>query len=281
MVEKETDNGLEEVLKQGPTYKEFGKMAESEVGEDNSGKTNRIFGCLQEMVVSKIKLTRKTCVFFLIAILGLMITIGLIMKGSAKDGNGSDKRDNVGSHVVTPQPTIIYEVITATPTINPVSVWFTDEEVILLREAGYTGGEIESFAEYEMDASELINSAEAKQEELIAEKMKPYIDSKSDEYKALEASTWVGLEELVVDEEISKYDYHTTTLNLDYEKIPTMGAQLFIKIYWDEVGYCFMQVKPKNWLLMQDEGNIVVSIDYLIMANGQIIVTDIKEKSLY
>lgn len=266
------EESKDDVLTQGSTYQEYGDFSQVDVTETKLGKDS-MQGKLQS-IFEKMPLNRKTSVFIASALIAVMLFLGFIMLS----GNNEDK--TIPDVTSTPTPTSIVSYYTPTPT-SAASVWFTDEERYELRLVGYTGWEIEEFAENEMLSTVLIESAKARRQAQLEEEMKPYIDSQSEEYKELAATTWVGLDELEVDNNTDSYRYRTRTANLDYEKIIPKGKQLFIKIYLEDGSYCFMQISPEDWLELEEVGNIVVTISYIIMGNDMEVITDIEEKDLY
>lgn len=154
---------------------------------------------------------------------------------------------------------------------------YTDAEIQSLRDAGYTGDEIELFEFDRKSAQELIEKAKAERQEMYEREILPYFDAASDEFKELYEDTWVGQGELEFDSDVDQYTYHQTTLNVDYEKIDPTGRQLFLKLHLKSGICCFMTVTPERYLELDDSGNIVVSIYYTKTGDGAMIITDITE----
>lgn len=151
--------------------------------------------------------------------------------------------------------------------IIPGSQWeYTPEQIAQLRAAGYTGTEIEQYAQTMTPYTDLIKRAEAARDAYIQEAIAPLYDTASDEYKRFISQTWLSLEKRV-----DIYEWKTTAMNysrrenLDYEKVDVYGNQLFIKIYLDDFDhsdwfYCL--VTPDEWNKLKNAGNIIVNYTY-------------------
>lgn len=154
---------------------------------------------------------------------------------------------------------------------------YTSKEREALRIAGFTGTEIEEFQYFGYDPAEKVREVEEARALKYEQEIAPYLDAASDEFKELLANTWVGQEEFKVSSNTDEYNYRTTTLNLDYEKITPTGVQLFLKVYLNEEQIIFMPMEPSRWVQIADKGNIVVKINYVEMDNGSIVVLDMYE----
>lgn len=154
---------------------------------------------------------------------------------------------------------------------------YTVEEVALLRLNGYTGNEIETYEAARVDASELIEEAQVARQIQYEQEIEPYMDSASEEFKELRDSTWLGLDALEVDEDTSKYTRYVEKHNVDYVKVEPRGSQLILKLEMQSGRELFMFVSPEQYVRLRDSGNIVVSIEYIRMGNGEIVVTKIEE----
>lgn len=165
---------------------------------------------------------------------------------------------------------------------------YMDIEIEQLRDNGYTGDEIESYEAESVPAGVLIDDAIARRESLYEEEMRPYQDSKSPEYKELEALTWLGGDEFSYNpKEVDNWIRKGATLNLDYKKVPLCGYQCFIRVEIRKEnvdkgikpGYCFMFIDPVRYAELPEEGNINVHISYyLIEETNKSIITSIKEE---
>ena len=155
---------------------------------------------------------------------------------------------------------------------------YTLDEIEALRLAGYTGDEIEAYEYAEQDVDYLVEDAERKRKEQYEKEIAPYFDEASDKFKSLYEDTWVGQPELVFDTNTEEYGYYKETMNVDYEKLPARGNQLFIKFTLpnsDKVA--FTTIDPERWLTLNDAGNIVLSVSFTETSDGKRIITSISE----
>ena len=154
---------------------------------------------------------------------------------------------------------------------------YTAEEKEALRLVGYTGDEIETFEFEQKDAQSIVDEAEEARQEKYEEEVKPFFDGASEEFKELYDDTWYGQKEIQVDEDTSSYGYYNKNLNVDYEKLPPRGHQLFIKLYLRNGDAVFMTVTPERYLELPDSGNMVVAMKYTKLGNGTSIITGMEE----
>lgn len=157
---------------------------------------------------------------------------------------------------------------------------YTAEEIADLRLNGYTGKEIEDYELMEVSAASLIEKAKANRQALYDSEVAPYLDSASKEFLELYENTWVGQPELNFDPDPMRYSYYSKTINVDYEKLPTRGHQLYLKLKLESGENLFMSVTPEQYLSYRDSGNIVVTIYYTKTGNGTVVVTKIEEVTL-
>lgn len=198
-------------------------------------------------------------------IVGAVLIVGVIafvvfgMKG--KDGEQEQE--------VVEQIPIVEEVPLETPIVEApiIAFMYTEEEVKSLRAAGYTGDEIEAYQYMEKDVQELLDEAAKEQQEYVDMFVKPLLDETSDAYKKNLRDTWLGLEERTDIADFSDYLFvNSETKNLDFEKVPVRGNQIFLKIYLDDVNhddYFFMSCDPKRYAQLGDSGNIVITYQYI------------------
>ena len=211
----------------------------------------------------------------LIAVVAGVVLFGIIILLILGKGN-----DGAGTGDILPSPT-------TAPGDNLVQDWveyddpfglggedewvttaftYTEEELTNLRRVGYTGTEIEAFALEEKPAQELIEAAEKLREEYLEETIEPYYKGRSEKFKTLEASTWVGLEEVDYDALPSTTDdfwnitKENVTINTDYEKVEPRGHQLFLKIYINDEkdDWIYYQCKMDEFYRLKESGNLIV-----------------------
>lgn len=194
-----------------------------------------------------------------IKVVGIGVAIGLVfiflISILGKLG-GSDKPQE------TPPP--IDNTIAEPIIIEPTN--YSAEEVVQLRACGYSTEEMENAFMCGISCSDMVAQAEAERQAWIDEAVAPYYDTTSDVYKEDMAQTWRGLTKY---EDTSKYigasQFLTKTRNLDFEKVDTHGAQLFIKIYLQDEPcseYFFHLCTIEDWLRLPDKGNIICTYDY-------------------
>lgn len=158
------------------------------------------------------------------------------------------------------------------------------EERELLRANGYTGDDIERYEVEEINPYQLIREAEARRKEINDNEIAPYLDGASDKYKELEAKTWLGTGPMspnILNTEEVNYEQRYGSYNCDYEKIPPMGSQLFLKVHaLDFNKVIFMTVTSERYNELEPEGNIVVDIEYNKYEDDSILVTNVYEKDI-
>ena len=152
---------------------------------------------------------------------------------------------------------------------------YTAEEKASLRAWGYTGDEIETAQFAETPAQELIDASKQAQEEARAALSNP----ESPEYLALLNQTWLGEAvsaepNFIVNE--TQYSTETVTLNADFEKVPTHGSNLFLKVKLEDGSHHWMECSPFRWGDLPQLGNIVVSYDRITF-DGQVYITNMRE----
>lgn len=154
---------------------------------------------------------------------------------------------------------------------------YTAEEVRELRDNGYTGDEIERYQTDEVSASELVEEAKARRRALYEEELAPYKDATSEEFKTLLSNTWAGGEELTYDGNVEMFERYSTTMNVDYVRLPARGSQLWLKLLLESGRVLFMSVTPEQYDTYRESGNIVVYVEYTVTGDGALIVTNMTE----
>lgn len=161
---------------------------------------------------------------------------------------------------------------------------YTMEERETLRANGYTGDDIERYEVEERSVPELVEMSENLRKEQYDKDIKPYLDGASEEYHTLEDYTWLGgspMEERIITDAELPYDNCMDTCNLDYDKVPARGAQLWLKLDWVDKGQTiFILISPSRYSELPDSGNIVVDVSYQLYDDGAVCVTDVREKSI-
>lgn len=156
---------------------------------------------------------------------------------------------------------------------------YTDEEIEALRQAGYTGYEIEDNEFNEVPAEELLNEAAEQRKALYEKEIVPYLDAASDEFKELQDKTWLALDEFEIPEDLNENNisYVTSNVNVDYVKIGTLGMQCFIKYRMANGNVGFMTMTPDRYKAIDYSGNMVLNITYCTLSNGIDVITSARE----
>ena len=255
-----TKVGQEQVLEQGLEYK-GPTMDKNESKSDSKRKRTG------DVESKSNKFNRAILIASLVGIVAL--GIGFVTLVNAHEKQELAKQEEHANDLL--------DFDTESDTEFEYAVYYTAAEKEALRLAGFTGDEIEEFQFFGYNAQDMIAEVEEAKAKQYEEEMAVYLDSSSEEFKDLLSKTWLGQEALEIDSDISSYSYRRETYNLDYEKIPATGCQLFIKVYLDEEKAFFMQMTPDRWLKLKDKGNIVVKLTYTEMKNGSIVLTNMEE----
>ena len=156
---------------------------------------------------------------------------------------------------------------------EPVSV-FSDAETQALRKWGYTADEIELAGREGLSAMSMVETARAAREEAQKEALAAVSDTASPEYQQLLSQTWLQGEDINL-EGVNPTDVVSTstrTVNLDYEKVQPKGTQLYLKLFLENGEVAFMDVSPQRYVALNESGNIVVTIDSVMVNDREIIV---------
>lgn len=213
------------------------------------------------------KLVLNPKILAVIAIVGIVLLIVAIAIGSKKGSKSNIITDDEAAEIASTEDTFI-DIFS-----------YTDEEVEALRQAGYTGYEIEDNEFNEVPAETLITEAEEQRKALYEKELVPYLDSASDEFKMLKSKTWLGLDEIEIpaDTDSSNLTYVTSQANVDYEKIGSRGMQCFIHYFMADGNEGFMTLTPDRYIAIDDSGNMVIKITYCTLSNGVRIITKAEE----
>ena len=221
--------------------------------------------------------TTFVAVIAIIAILGVIIVLIMAKGGKLSPATGI---------LEDPEPTSS-AIVDVEPYVDPFQLddgdmWidygftYTDEQLARLRAVGYTSHEIESFEEDERDFDELVTQAENARKEYLDETLKPYYEGRSELFKSLEDSTWLGLEDSSEDipksiEDFEDVVYEEYTINTDFEKVPARGHQMFLKVYLDKEhsDWVYYECDVYQWMKLEDAGNIVAGIIKSSVVGGE------------
>lgn len=253
--------------KQAAEYQESGAVKAAEVAAAEKDKVV----VDEETGEKKFHFTIKT-VAIVAAVVVFVVVIGIFI--SAGINRNKDKMENPGVEDPFVQPT--------TGTIDD-DFWgddpvfsYSEEELSQLRAWGYTASEIEEFQSNEESASAKI--AQAKQERQAA--LDSLNNPNSPEYQALINQTWIGEPDMTLPaadtDYLSEVTWAVKTENLDYDKVPARGTNLFLKVYLENDRVHFMQVPFERYISLPDSGNIVVSYQEVLW-NNTVVVQDMTE----
>lgn len=194
-------------------------------------------------------------IFIVIGIVIVAVILGMtLLKGKGTESDNQDEFVPDTEDLVWLDP------------IDQNTFIYSPDEITQLREAGYTGNEIEDYQSAGTPADVLIKEAKAARDAWVQEAIAPLYDTASDEYKHYVSQTWLTLPERDDAEEWTELaGYYTERKNLDYEKVDVYGKQLFIKVYLDDNthnDWFFLCVNPEEWNKLNDKGNVIVNYTY-------------------
>lgn len=164
---------------------------------------------------------------------------------------------------------------------------FTAEQIEQLKKLGYTGDEISIAARDMLNYDALVAKAqELREAEALAE-IARMSDQASEEFQTLlkwgtfafpyrEFTPRNG-------ENIAYNQPGNYVVNADYEKVPTYGLQLELKVKIANGTYVYMPVEPARWETLPDSGNIVVQVNYIRYGTAevnQVYITSITERDI-
>lgn len=164
---------------------------------------------------------------------------------------------------------------------DPISV---SEDDKLLRKMGYTGDEIELAKSTGVSVDTLVEAAEALHDEAAKEALTRMSDSASEEFQHIVNNSIFCMPEVqfeAFDSNVDSSRKYTGSyiVNADYEKVPTYGNQLWIKVKIANGTFAFYLVTPERWETLPDTGNIVMQVSYTMYGTNNInmYITDLNE----
>ena len=151
----------------------------------------------------------------------------------------------------------------------------SSDDVELLRKMGYTGDEIELAQSTGVDTDTLVEAAEKLHDEAAKEALERMSDSASEEFQYIVNNSIFCLPEITFDEfddsqEQSRLYTGEYVVNADYEKVPTYGNQLWIKVKIANNTYAFYLVTPERWATLPEAGNIVMRVQYTMYGTNNV-----------
>ena len=235
------------------------------VSEDTASDSSDSEDKDPDEIEMKKKLDIKKLLPIILAVAVLFLIVVIVLSKSMKDKKQQELEEHA-DELLEPDTAMEEELFQ-----------YTDDEVEALREAGYTGYEIDDFEFNEVDAQSLINEAAEKRKAMYEQELVPYLDSASEEFKDLKNKTWLCLDNFEIPSDTESWQYEQENYNVDYEKIGSRGLQCFIKFYLEDGGVGFTTVTPERYVTLADKGNMVLNIKYCIMSNGNKVIVSAEE----
>lgn len=159
------------------------------------------------------------------------------------------------------------------------------DAVKLLRKYGYTGDEIELATELNLSVEKLVEAAKAVRNKAAVEALERMSDHASKEYQMMYKYSIFSSPKLKYEKAPytgdNVYQLREFKTNADFEKVPTYGNQLMLKLKLANNFYAFMFVTPERYGDLPDTGNMVVQVNGVIYGKTQksanFYITDITE----
>lgn len=157
---------------------------------------------------------------------------------------------------------------------------------LILKSYGYTGDEIALAQSLGLSVEQLVSAAQVKRDAVTAESLERMSDHASKEFQLMYDYSQYSM---------PHYNYYpiddyadswilkegSFMVNSDYEKCPTYGYQLQLKVKVANNTYAYMSVTPQRWKELDSEGNMVVKVYYSLYGptkkKAHLYITDIIE----
>lgn len=198
--------------------------------------------------------------------------------GTTDDGFESVSMDDSGFESVPvddglsydPEPDeYIFDLTKAVQDTSALDALNLSEGNLLLKSYGYTGDEIEMAQSLGLSVEQLVSAAQSKRDEVTAESLERMSDHASKEFQMMYNYSQYSMPHFTyynipkdAEKWVLKDGYFI--VNADYEKCPTYGYQLQLKVKIANGTFVYMTVDPYHWEELADEGNIVVRVDYIL-----------------
>lgn len=161
------------------------------------------------------------------------------------------------------------------PTLESLST----EDELLLRKMGYTGDEIQLAMQNGFSVDALVEAAQELHDEESIESLKRMSDHASEEFRYIVNNTYFSQPGFVFENQLDLEFADTTfydgqfTVNADYTKCPSYGAQLQLKCRISDDLYVWYVVTPRRWETLPESGNIVLNVGYTVWGSYAYITT--------
>ena len=279
-----------QVYEQGEDYQEdeYEEDLEDESSEDTEAKVTSFYGI-------PIKTVAIVGAVVLVIVLAMVLfatrrkksseDIDAQLQQALQENSYDDTYADAGDYSQTETPTAVDTGASGDMVYNPdTGLWeatggsedstpttvesATEEERLTLRAMGYSGDEIDYCLANGFSVQALVDAALELYDEEAKKALERMSDTASPEFKYLIDNTYFSqtgyVFESVADKEFGTYDYSTGsyTVNADYVKCPTYGAQLYLKCRVAQDLWLWYVVTPERWAKLPDEGNIVLRVNY-------------------
>lgn len=161
------------------------------------------------------------------------------------------------------------------PTLESLST----ENELLLRKMGYTGDEIQLAMQNGFSIEALVGAAQELHDEESIESLKRMSDHASEEFRYIVNNTYFSQPGFVFENQLDLEFADATfydgqfTVNSDYTKCPSYGAQLQLKCRISNDLYIWYVVTPRRWETLPESGNIVLNVGYTVWGSYAYITT--------
>lgn len=205
---------------------------------------------------------------FIIGIAAACLVVALIVLMASVGKNKTKTPEEPLTDPVQEIP-IDFDPIVEDPITEPVIMAnYTAEQMNNLRDIGITSEELNDYMQNNVPYDYIYNTLMERYWGWHLMNELPTYDMTSAEYKGIIDQTWMSLPErhdlAEWTTEYIAYSYDVEA-NLDYEKVTPYGNQLFLKIYLDDNthdSWFFLNIKPEEWNMLGDRGNVVVNYKY-------------------
>lgn len=163
----------------------------------------------------------------------------------------------------------VFDLTKAVQDTSALDALNLSEGNLILKSYGYTGDEIELAQSLGLSVEQLVSAAQAKRDEVTAESLERMSDHASKEFQMMYNYSQYSMPHYTFYEIPDGADKWVLNdgyfiVNADYEKCPTYGYQLQLKVKIANGTYVYMNTDPYHWEELADEGNIVVRVDYIL-----------------
>ena len=153
---------------------------------------------------------------------------------------------------------------------------YSDEDVKLLRELGFTQKEIQSYYDKGYSAEEIKTQLEAEIKNRYKGLQMEAIETPENLYKWTQFGQWDVRDNLQLDQSSSQKSY---SQNVRFEKIPAYGLQLKLKLYLNpdnDKEWIDVTVDPAMYNALKNTGSVTIKYNYRVSMSGGYFVYNIE-----